>query len=81
MERRVGHEAGLGRSAFAARFQEAVSEAPTWHVTRWRVYHAARRLRVGATLAEAAGYESEAAFGRAFKRWTGQTPGSIRRAA
>jgi AraC-like DNA-binding protein len=80
----LGREGGLGRSAFAARFRAAVGEAPMRHVARWRIYHAARHLRTGATLAEAAGrvgYESEAAFGRAFKRWTGRSPGALRRAA
>ena len=41
----LGREAGLGRSAFAARFQAAVGESPMQHVTRWRVYRAAGLLR------------------------------------
>lgn len=81
----LAREAGLGRSAFAARFRLAVGEAPMQHVTRWRVYHASRLLRdERATLADVAGrvgYESEAAFSRAFKRWTGRPPGETRRAA
>ena len=54
------------------------------YVARWRIYHAARLLQTDATLADVAarvGYESEAAFGRAFKRWTGRSPGALRRAA
>ena len=80
----LGTEAGLGRSAFAARFREAVGEPPMRHVTRWRMYRAGQLLRDGGTLAETAGavgYESEAAFSRAFRRWTGRTPGAVRRAA
>ena len=80
----LGREGGLGRSAFAARFRAAVGEAPMRHVARWRIYRAARLLQTDATLADVAGrvgYESEAAFGRAFKRWTGRPPGALRRAA
>ena len=80
----LGREAGLGRSAFASRFRAAVGEPPMQHLARWRAYRAARLLRADATLAEAAeavGYASEAAFARAFKRWTGRSPGAVRRAA
>ena len=81
----LGREAGLGRSAFAGRFRAAVGESPMQHVARWRVYAAARLLADGrlpvAHVGERVGYESEAAFGRAFKRWTGRTPGELRRGA
>ncbi len=81
----LGREAGLGRSAFAVRFRAAVGESPMQHVARWRVYTAARLLAGGhlpvAHVGERVGYESEASFGRAFKRWTGRTPGDVRRAS
>lgn len=81
----LGREAGLGRSAFAARFRAAVGESPMQHVTRWRVYTAARLLRDGdlpvAHVGERVGYESDAAFSRAFRRWTGASPGALRRAS
>ena len=77
----MAREAGLGRSAFAARFREAVGEPPMAYVARWRAHRAAGLLRDGATRAEAAsavGYESGAAFSRAFKRWTGLAPSDVR---
>ncbi|HMR78283.1 MAG TPA: helix-turn-helix transcriptional regulator, partial [Polyangiaceae bacterium] len=53
--------------------------------TRWRMQKAAALLREGrATLADIAdrvGYDSEAAFSKAFKRWIGSAPGAYRRAS
>lgn len=53
------------------------------YVTRWRMYAALEDLRDNRmTVAEIAarlGYGSEAAFSRAFKRFTGDSPGAIRR--
>ncbi len=72
----------MSRSAFAARFVELVGETPMRYVARVRM-RAARELlkQPGSTVADVAwnlGYRSEAAFSRAFKRTTGQTPGSVR---
>lgn len=73
----------MSRSAFAARFTDLVREPPLTYLTRWRMARATRLLRAGsATVAEVAahvGYEAEAAFSKAFKRWTGQAPGAYRR--
>ena len=74
---------GLSRSAFAARFTELVGEPPLEYVARWRMTKAAELLResdlpLGA-VAERAGYQSEAAFSRAFKRHQGQAPATYRR--
>ena len=73
----------MSRSAFAARFSRLVGEAPMQYVTRWRMYAALEDLRDNRmTVAEIAarlGYGSEAAFSRAFKRFTGDSPGAIRR--
>ena len=74
----------MSRSAFAARFTDLVSEPPLTYLTRWRMTKASRLLRSGnATMAEIAtqvGYDAEAAFSKAFKRWIGTAPGVYRRA-
>jgi AraC-like DNA-binding protein len=78
-------EAGLSRSSFSARFTRLVGEAPLSYLTRWRMHLAAGWLHhEDATLAEMAeriGYESEAAFSKAFKRHHGVAPGAYRRRA
>lgn len=74
---------GMSRSAFAERFARTLGMPPLEYVTRWRMQKAAGMLRDGsATLAEVAGrvgYDSEAAFSKAFKRSLGTTPGAYRR--
>ena len=76
-------EAAMSRSAFAARFSELVGESAMHYVTRWRMHAALTWLKgEGLTVAEAAerlGYQSEAAFSRAFKRFMGTSPGSAAR--
>jgi AraC-like DNA-binding protein len=76
-------EAAMSRSAFAARFTELVGEPAMRYVTRWRMHVALTWLRednapVG-DLSHRLGYESEAAFSRAFKRYIGVSPGAVRR--
>ena len=75
----------MSRSAFAARFAELVGEPPMHYVARWRMHVAVTWLREDdATLGELAlrlGYQSEAAFSRAFKRFMGVSPGAVRRAS
>jgi AraC-like DNA-binding protein len=75
---------GMSRSAFAARFTDLVGEAPMAYVTRWRLRTAAVALRTTqrdvADVAAAAGYESTAAFSKAFRRLMGEPPGAYRRA-
>ncbi len=74
---------GMSRSAFAARFSELVGEPPLTYLTRWRMAKAARLLRDGTAnvseIADRVGYEAEAAFSKAFKRWIGTAPGAYRR--
>lgn len=72
----------LSRSAFSARFSELVGEPPLTYLTRWRMLRATRLLKneVGMeTIAELLGYESEAAFRKAFKREMGIPPAQYRR--
>jgi len=75
--------AGLSRSALAQRFSELIGVPPMQYLTRWRLRRAAAALldtrRPVAALAEDYGYESEAAFNRAFKRELGMPPAAWRR--
>lgn len=75
-------EVGLSRSAFAQRFSGLLGQPPMQYLARWRLRVAARELRTGtgsvAALAGKVGYESEAAFSRAFKREFGVPPASWR---
>jgi AraC-like DNA-binding protein len=75
----------LSRSALAERFAALVGEPPMQYLMRWRLALAARTLRSGhealARVAERSGYESQAAFNRAFKREFGLPPAAWRRAA
>lgn len=73
---------GLSRSAFSARFTELVGEPPLTYLTRWRMLRATRLLKNEVrmeTIAELLGYESEAAFRKAFKREIGLPPATYRK--
>jgi AraC-like DNA-binding protein len=77
--------AGMSRSAFANRFTTLVGEPPLRYLSRWRMHKAIEMIQENrlttAEIASLAGYESEAAFSKAFKKWTGQGPGAFRRAS
>ena len=79
----LASEVAMSRSAFAARFTELVGEPAMHYVGGWRMHLALTWLKEDrVTLAELAsrlGYESEAAFSRAFKRFIGVSPGVVRR--
>ncbi len=79
----LAREAGMSRSAFSARFTDLVGEPAMRYLTRWRLQLARMALRDGpqslAALACSAGYVSEAAFSRAYKRQFGVPPGGVRR--
>jgi AraC-like DNA-binding protein len=80
----LAHACALSRSALAERFTALLGESPIRYLARWRLALAAQALRGGndtiARLAERSGYESEAAFTRAFKREFGVPPAQWRRA-
>jgi AraC-like DNA-binding protein len=76
-------EVGMSRSVFAERFAALVGQPPIQYLALWRMHVAAQQLREGrgsvAQIGSAVGYESEAAFSRAFKRQFGASPGTWRR--
>lgn len=79
----LGREAGVSRSALAERFGLLIGEPPMQYLTRWRLALGARALKEGSEpvlhVAQRVGYESEAAFNRAFKREFGMPPATWRR--
>jgi AraC-like DNA-binding protein len=79
----MAREVGLSRSIFAERFTHYVGVPPMQYVGRWRMQIAVRRLEnPGVSIAQVGaevGYESEAAFHRAFKKYVGMPPGTWRR--
>lgn len=78
----LAREVGMSRSAFAERFSSLVGQPPMQYLASWRMHMAAQQLREGrssvAQIGFAVGYDSEAAFSRAFKRQFGASPGTWR---
>ncbi len=74
---------GLSRSALAERFVQFVGQPPMQYLMNWRMQLAANHLLSGtesvALIANRVGYESEAAFSRAFKKAVGKPPSQWRR--
>ncbi len=72
----------LSPSRFAARFTQAMGLTPMVYVTRWRMYLASKLLNETELAIEQialqVGYENNAAFSRAFKRYIGKPPGTWR---
>jgi AraC family transcriptional regulator, alkane utilization regulator len=81
----LGREVGLSRSSLAERFTRLVGQAPMQYLATWRMQVAAHELRNTtaslAQVAERVGYDSEAAFSRAFKKAFGAAPATWRRRA
>jgi AraC-like DNA-binding protein len=78
----LASQTGLSRSAFADRFTRLMGESPMRYLAKQRLRFAAQRLRTShepvAQIAFEAGYDSEAAFSRAFKREFGVPPAAWR---
>jgi AraC-like DNA-binding protein len=81
----LAREVALSRSVLAQRFVELVGEAPMRYLANWRMQLAKQMMREGTRniqeVATRVGYDSEAAFNRAFKRATGSPPAAWRKSA
>jgi len=79
----LSSEIGASRSILADRFSRCLDCGPIEYLAKWRMQLAARRLVEShdkiETIAADVGYQSEAAFSRAFKRIAGVTPAEWRR--
>jgi AraC-like DNA-binding protein len=79
----LAREAGTSRSVLAERFQHFVGQPPMHYLTHWRMQVAAGLLTRGTAnvvgVAAEVGYDSEAAFSRAFKKFVGVPPATWRR--
>jgi AraC-like DNA-binding protein len=74
----LAERVGMSRSIFALKFKQTVGATPMEYLTRWRMLLAGDRLKNSAdslsTIAASLGYESESAFGKAFRRVIGCSP-------
>ncbi len=81
---KLARGAGCSRSSLANLFSQFVGSSPMQYLAGWRMQLAVRRLETpGISIAQVGaevGYESEAAFNRAFKRFVGMPPGTWRKA-
>ena len=79
----LGREVGMSRSALADRFIRLIGVPPMHYLAGWRMQVATGKLRDTsdslAQVAETVGYDSEAAFSRAFKKAFGTAPATWRR--
>lgn len=79
----LARQVGLSRSALATRFHQLVGQPPMYYLALWRMQLARRLLHDTAlgteAIASKVGFESAAAFAKAFKRMVGSTPGAFRK--
>ena len=81
----LAERVGMSRSVFALNFRRTVGATPMEYLTRWRMLLAADRLKSSSdglsAIAQSLGYESESAFGKAFRRVMGCSPRQYTRSA
>ena len=79
----LARQVGVSRTVLAERFKYFLGQPPMQYLARWRLQCAAQDLKLSdlpiKAIADQTGYESEAAFSRAFKRHFGLPPGDWRR--
>lgn len=79
----LARRVGVSRTVLAERFKHFLATPPMQYLSAWRLQLAAQRLKTSTmpikAVAESAGYETEAAFSRAFKRHFGAAPGDWRK--
>lgn len=80
---RLARDAGVSRTVLAERFKHFLRQPPMKYLARWRLQLAAQKVKATdlplKVIADEVGYESEAAFSRAFKRHFGSPPADWRR--
>lgn len=80
---RLADIAAMSRTAFSTRFSQCMATTPLGYITYWRIQIARERLANSSDpiikVAEHAGYQSEAAFSRVFKKYMIKSPASYRR--
>jgi AraC-like DNA-binding protein len=81
----LARAANMSRTVFAERFVGLLGQTPMQYLAAWRMHLAEQMLRERrasvAQIAERLGYQTEAAFRRAFRRVRGVGPGDVRRQA
>ncbi|HIG42524.1 MAG: AraC family transcriptional regulator [bacterium] len=80
---RLADLAGMSRSSFSQHFKHKTGITPAQYVMHWRMQQATRLLRSAedsiTAIAEIVGYQSEVAFRKAYRSFTGKPPGKVRR--
>ncbi|MEO8104058.1 MAG: AraC family transcriptional regulator, partial [Betaproteobacteria bacterium] len=79
---RLASEVSMSPSRFSARFTASLGDSPMAYVAKWRMNVACRKLAASRMpieqIAAEVGYESHAAFNRAFKKFVGASPSAWR---